>query len=159
MITFLRKLMPTLQPWLCHKGIKHERLCLRLKVCSTHSILHYWVALFLCFFVVFVFKVLVLGHEEIDSAEVYRLATSRLSYRDGRTPTSSKTRSAMRLWRFQFSTAMATKRPPMNSMLESFRYSILTWNASKTFSQSSQTYSSHRNSPLVNCENADAVSL
>lgn len=51
----------------------------------------------------------------------------RLSYREGRTPTSSRTRRAMRLCRFQFSTAMATKSPPMNSMFESFRYSMLTW--------------------------------
>ncbi|TNN47454.1 hypothetical protein EYF80_042339 [Liparis tanakae] len=39
----------------------------------------------------------------------------------GRTPTSSRTRSAMRLWRFQCSTAMATISPPTNSMLVSFR--------------------------------------
>lgn len=48
------------------------------------------------------------------------------SYRDGFTPTISRTLIAILLCRFHCSTAMATTSPPMKSMLESFRYWIQT---------------------------------
>lgn len=53
-------------------------------------------------------------------------AGDQVTHRAGLTPTSSRTRSAMRLWRFQCSTATATINPPINSMLVSFRYCIHT---------------------------------
>lgn len=49
-----------------------------------------------------------------------------LTYSAGRTPTMSRTLRAMRLCRFQCSTATATISPPTNSMLVSFRYCIHT---------------------------------
>lgn len=51
-----------------------------------------------------------------------------LTHRAGLTPMINKTRRAMRLCRFQCSTAMATSIPPMKSMLVSFRYSLQTYN-------------------------------
>ena len=39
------------------------------------------------------------------------------------------TRRAMRLCRFQCSTAMATSNPPTNRMLVSLKYSMHTWQA------------------------------
>lgn len=44
-------------------------------------------------------------------------AGDQVTHRAGRTPTSSSTLSAMRLCRFQCSTATATISPPTNSML------------------------------------------
>lgn len=49
------------------------------------------------------------------------------AYSDGFTPTMSRTWRAILLCRFQCSTAMATSSPPTNSMLESFRYWVQTF--------------------------------
>ena len=47
---------------------------------------------------------------------------SRITNRLGCVPTNSKTRSAIRLCRFQCSTATATIRPPTNNTLVSLKY-------------------------------------
>lgn len=82
-------------------------------------------------------------HPWMDQSAIVRTAISRqthgLTYREGRTPTSSRTRKAMRLCRFQYSTAMATKSPPMNSMFESLRYSMLTWKGTQRCSWKEET--------------------
>ncbi|EDL15569.1 mCG146185, partial [Mus musculus] len=49
------------------------------------------------------------------------------THRAGRTPMIRSTPRAMRLCRFQCSTAMATIRPPTNNMLVSLKYSKQTW--------------------------------
>lgn len=63
-----------------------------------------------------------------------------VTHRAGRTPTSSSTRRAMRLCRFQCSTATATIRPPTNNIFVSFRYCIHTWRK-----EAAQKHSNYRN--------------
>lgn len=53
----------------------------------------------------------------------------------GRTPTKRSTLKAMRLCRFQCSTATATISPPTNNRFVSFRYCIHTWDSRVTQSE------------------------
>lgn len=67
----------------------------------------------------------------------------QMTHRAGWTPTNSNTLSAMRLWRFQCSTATATISPPTNSMFVSFRYCIHTWKPQKDTYDVNMTYAAN----------------
>lgn len=75
------------------------------------------------------------------------------SYRDGFTPTISRTWSAILLCRFQCSTAIATSSPPIKSMLESFRYWIQTWVRKNKYphGRAQSTIHSHLRHQLKTC--------